>query len=176
MRAIPVINTGRLSLRPMRKDDFDRFAAIWADPCVASACGTAPWGRGRAWEAFLRNAGHWQITGFGHWAVTEARQRRMVGQVGFSFGSERIDPSFDPFPEAAWVLAPEAHGNGLGREAAQAAHDWFDRIVTGPLVARVAPENRAALALAEALGYREMGRAEFDGRFALLMKRAGPGR
>jgi len=68
-RAIPTINTARVTLRAMRAEDFTRFADIWATPEVVRFIGGKPWPKPRAWDAFLRNAGHWQITGFGQWAV-----------------------------------------------------------------------------------------------------------
>ena len=63
---------------------------------------------------------------------------------------------FDPFPEAGWLLVPEAQGRGLGREAAMAAHDWFDHIATGPAVARIPERNERSMALAEHLNYKPM--------------------
>lgn len=65
-------------------------------------------------------------------------------------------------------------GLGLGREAVQAAHDWFDRIIPGRLVAMVSPENERSLRLAGALGYREMRRSEFGGDPVVLLRRDGP--
>lgn len=175
MRAIPKINTARLALRAMRPEDFDRFAQIWAQPEVVAHIGGVPWCRRRAWESFLRNAGHWQVAGFGQWAISEQASRRMIGQTGFFFGSTPVGEDFDPYPEAGWVLAPEAQGLGLGREAVQAAHDWFDRVIPGPLVARVAAANAASLSLARRMAYREMRRIEDAGGGALiLMRRDGP--
>lgn len=174
IRSIPNINTARLVLRAMRPEDFDRFAEIWADPGVLCHLNSEPWSRGRAWEAFLRNAGHWEMTGFGQWALVEQSTRRMIGQAGFFFGSREMGGDFDPFPEAFCVLATEAQGAGLGFEAAQAAHDWFDRVVPGQLVAKVSIDNVAVLRLAAKLGYEELREAEFDGSPMVLLSRNGP--
>jgi RimJ/RimL family protein N-acetyltransferase len=67
----------------MRPEDFDRFAEIWANPQVVRQIGP-PKSRAEAWEAFLRNAGHWQMTRFGQWAINDQASRKMVGQTGFS--------------------------------------------------------------------------------------------
>ena len=173
-RAISNINTARLWLRGMRPEDFTRYAEIWAMPEVALHVTGAPCSRGRAWDSFLRNAGHWQMTGFGQWAVIESATRRMIGQTGFFFAARAMGEDFDRFPEARWVLDPEAQGRGLAQEAAHAAHDWFDRIIPGPLVARVAERHASARALAAQLGYHEMRRTIWNGESVLLMKRAGP--
>lgn len=173
-RSIPTINTARLTLSGYRPEDFDRFAQIWAMPDVVRHIGGVPWTRGRAWEAFLRNAGHWQMAGFGQWAVVEQRTRQMVGQTGFFFGARALGNDFDVFPEAGWVLAPEAQGRGFGIEATKAAHDWFDRVIPGPLVAKVAEGNAASCRLADHLGYRVMRQVDLDDDSVLLLRRDGP--
>lgn len=173
-RIIPNINTARLTLSAMRPEDFDRFAEIWSMPDVVRHLGGRPLSRGEAWESFLRNAGHWQMTGFGQWAISEQASRSMVGQAGFFFRARDLGDDFDLYPEAGWILSPAAQGRGFAFEATQAAHDWFDRIVTGSLVAMIAVGNAASLTLAERLGYREMRRAEFEGDPVALLRRDGP--
>ena len=114
------------------------------------------------------------MTGFGQWAVIEAAARQMVGQTGFFYGNRALGDDFDPFPEAGWVLAPEAQGRGLGTEAARAAHDWFDRVVTGPVVAMITQANAPSLSLARRLGYRALRDVEHEGAPVVLMRRDGP--
>ncbi len=174
IRSIPNINTMRLTLRGMRPEDFDRFAQLWAMPEVVRNIGGQPWDRGKAWESFLRNAGHWEMTGFGQWAVVAQSTRTLIGQTGFFFGSCELGDDFDPFPEAGWVLAPEAQGHGYGREMTLAAHDWFDRIMPGPIVARVHPDNTRSLRLAAALGYEELREAVVNRESVVLLRRNGP--
>ena len=173
-RTVPTINTPRLTLRAMRSEDFARYAQIWAMPEVVTHISGKPWPKSRSWDAFLRNAGHWQIAGFGQWAIQPRGTREMAGQTGFFFGSRGFGDDFDPFPEAGWVLSPESQGTGLGLEAARAAHDWFDRVVTGRSVCMIAPENTSSLQLAEVLGYTLLREIEVDGDAVLLMTRKGP--
>ena len=170
-RTVPTINTARLTLRAMRPGDFDRFAEIWAMPEVVRHVGGVPRDRRTSWEKFLFNAGHWQVTGYGQWAIEEHRTKTMVGQVGFFSLDRGLDPDWDAVPEAGWILAPEAHGQGLGREAVQAAHDWFDRVVTGPLACLVSPENAPSLRIAERLGYAPLGDVEYRDQVARMMLR-----
>ena len=174
IRSTPTLNTSRVTLRAMRPEDFDRFAAICAMPNALRPVSGRPWPRRLAWEAFLRNAGHWQMTGFGQWAVIEQRSRSMVGQLGFSFASEVVDEEFDDFPQIDWVLLPECQGNGVAIEAARAAHDWFDRVIPGPLVAPVSADNTVSLRFADALGYRERRRVSGDSGALVLLRRDGP--
>lgn len=174
IRSIPILNTSRLTLSGMRPEDFERFVEIWADPEVVRHIGGEPRSRGEAWTAFLRNAGHWQMTGFGQWAILLQSDRRMIGQAGFFYKDRALGEDFDPYPEAGWVLSPEMQGQGLGLEAAQAAHDWFDRVIPGPLVALVDARNDASVKLARQLGYRILRDAEFAGTPVCLFRRDGP--
>ena len=173
-RSIPTINTQRLTLRAMRAEDFQRFAAIWAKPEVVTHISGKPWPKARSWDAFLRNAGHWQIAGFGQWAVQIHGQSEMCGQTGFFFGSRGLGEDFDPYPEAGWVLDPGAQGQGLGIEAAMAAHDWFDRVVAGRTVCMISPGNDNSLKIAVTLGYMPLREAELEGETVLLLTRKGP--
>lgn len=173
-RTVPIINTSRVSLRPMRPEDFDRFADIWADPEVVAEIRGGARSRSESWDAFLRIAGHWQMTGFGQWAIWEARSRHMVGQTGFFFSNRNLGDDFDPYPEAGWVLAREAQGQGLAKNATQAAHEWFDRVIHGPLVAVITQTHDRSRMLAEGLGYRTMRETEMDGVPVVLMRRNGP--
>lgn len=173
IRAIPNINTARLSLCAMRPEDFGRFAEIWAMPEVVRHIGL-PKSRAEAWDAFLRNAGHWQMAGFGQWAIFRHSDRQMIGQTGFFHAARELGEDFDSFPEAGWVLTPDAQGKGMGGEAVGAAHDWFDRVIPGPLVAMMAQANRPSRHLADRLGYRVTRHAEFDGEPVILLRRDGP--
>ncbi|MEM6303830.1 MAG: GNAT family N-acetyltransferase [Pseudomonadota bacterium] len=175
-RTIPTINTPRITLRGMRREDFARFAEIWAKPDVVRHISGTPWPKTRSWDAFLRNAGHWQIVGFGQWAVQVHDAPELAGQTGFFVGSRGLGEDFDPYPEAGWVLDPGRHGHGLGLEAARTAHDWFDRVIAGPTVCMITPENAGSLRIARALGYQPLRDAEREGEPVHLMIRKGPPR
>ncbi len=54
------------------------------------------------------------------------------------------------------------------------AHDWFDRVVTGPLVCMVDPGHQMSLKLAEQLGYVPLRTAEYGGDRVQLMFRKSP--
>lgn len=114
------------------------------------------------------------MTGFGQWAVIEQKSRRMIGQTGFFFGARNLGEEFDAFPEARWVLDPDAQGQGYGFEAAAAAHDWFDRVIPGKLVAKVAEADAPSLKLAARLGYAPMGTVLIGDDSVQLLRRNGP--
>jgi len=173
VRVVPTINTPRLRLRAMRPEDFPRFAEIWANPEVVRYIGGEPWSEHQAWTSFLRNVGQWQLTGFGQWAIEHRDTQTMIGQVGFFSGGRGFGVEFDSFPEAGWVLDSDYHGSGLGGEAAAAAHEWFDRVVTGPLVAVLDLDNLASRAIATNLGYRLLEERSYKGSLVELVRRKG---
>lgn len=174
-RHVPTINTARVTLRALRPGEFDRFADIWAMPEVTKYVGGTPRSRDAAWKSFLNIAGHWQVTGFGQWGIEEHATKRLIGQTGFFYGARGMGKDFDAVPEAGWVLAPEAQGRGLGIEAVQAAHEWFDRVVTGPLVCMVDPEHDASARIADQLGYVDMREAVDEvGPIQLKLRKSPP--
>ena len=173
-RTIPTINTKRVVLRGMRPEDFTRFAQIWAKPDVCAHISGKPRSKAASWDAFLRNAGHWQVTGFGQWGVQVHGVQDLAGQAGFFFSSRGLGEDFDTYPEAGWVLDSDVQGQGLGLDAVQAAHDWFDRIVAGPTVCMITPENTASLKIPDKLGYRVLREAQVADAPVQLMIRKGP--
>lgn len=176
MRSIPTINTSRLTLRAFLPQDFEDYAALWAMPEVVRFVGGTPWDRSQSWSSFLRNSGHWQMTGFGMWAVEIHGQRKPMGQVGFFYGGRNLGEDFDQYPEAGWILHPDIQGLGYAREAVQAAHDWFDRVITGPMVCKLVPENTKSRSVADAMGYRELRLTKFQDEDSQLMFRKSPPR
>ena len=173
-RTIPTINTKRVTLRGMRREDFEPFARIWSKPEVVAHISGEPRSKAQSWDAFLRNAGHWQIAGFGQWGVQVHGNPDLVGQVGFFFGSRALGEDFDTYPEAGWVLDSDVQGQGYGIDATRAAHDWFDRVVAGPTVCMITPENEPSLRIANAMGYRLLREAQVGGDDVHLMVRKGP--
>ncbi|MFN8067112.1 MAG: GNAT family N-acetyltransferase [Vicinamibacterales bacterium] len=81
---VPVLETERLILREHRLDDFDAFATMWGDPDVVRFVGGKPSTLDESWARFLRYVGHWQVLGFGFWAVELREESRYVGDVGFA--------------------------------------------------------------------------------------------
>ena len=166
----PTITTQRLCLRAMIASDFDRYAEMWTMPDVVRHIGP-PRPRAEAWKRFLQTVGHWQMLGHGQWAITRQNDDIMIGQTGFFQAERGLGADFDTFPEAGWVLVPEAHGQGIGHEAVSAAHDWFDRQRPGVLVAVMTHKNEPSMRLAKRLGYQQMRRAELAGEPVLLLRR-----
>lgn len=175
MAAVPVLETAWLRLRAHRPDDFDAYAAMWAEPAVVRFIGSVPLSREAAWSRFLRHAGLWQMLGFGFFALEERATGRFVGQAGFQDLRRDLTPSIEGTMEAGWALAPEAQGRGLAEEAMRAALAWADAAQPGvPMSAIVAPEHAASLRIAGKLGFAEAARADYQGGEVVILRRLTP--
>lgn len=157
---VPVVETERLILRGMVRDDFPALAAIWQEPEVVRFIGGKPRPAGESWAVFLRIAGSWAIEGFGQWGIFRKADGAFLGQTGFFTGMRGLGPDFDAAPEAGWVLTSAAHGRGYGREAVGAAHRWFDaQPFGGRSRAMIELGHAASFAVARRLGYRVLREA-----------------
>lgn len=169
---IPRIETDRLILRGYVREDFEHYVVLWRDPEVVRFTG----GRARtaveSWGRFQTIAGHWVLEGHGQWAVIRRADGRLIGQTGFFRAMRGLGEDFDAAPEAGWVLAGAAHGQGYGAEAVDAAHRWFDASRhAGPLHAMIEPGNAASFRIAERFGYVRGREAAYEGAAVVLMRR-----
>jgi RimJ/RimL family protein N-acetyltransferase len=83
MIAVPTLDTPRLRLRAFRLEDFDAYAALWAEPAVIRFIGGAPLSREAAWTRFLRQIGLWHHLGFGSFALEDRTTEMFIGEAGF---------------------------------------------------------------------------------------------
>ena len=168
----PVLKTPRLTLRAHRREDFPEFAAMWGDPAVTRFIGGKPQTPEEAWGRLLRYAGHWALLGFGYWVVLDKATGAFLGEAGFADYHRDLTPPLGDTPEAGWVFAPAAHGQGYASEAVQAVHDWGrTHFQTAQSACIIQPENAASLRLAARVGYQETYRAEWRGQTAIVLHR-----
>jgi RimJ/RimL family protein N-acetyltransferase len=172
--AAPVIETPRLLLRAHRPDDFDAYAALWADPAVTRFIGGQPLSRELSWSRLLRNAGYWPMLGFGFWAIEERASGNLIGELGFLELRRELTPSIEGTPEVGWALVPEAQGRGLASEALQAVLAWGDAHFQGADFACIInPDHVRSIAVAERFGFRETARTTYHGNASIIFRRPG---
>lgn len=145
------IETPRLILRPMQREDTPAYAEIRADPQVIR---WLPGGAEKAGEAETIAAqripqflDHWKAHGFGIWGLFEKRGGALIGHCGLN----RVDDFGEV--EVLYALARRAWGQGLASEAARAAMDYgFGPLGLKRLIGLVLPENMASRKVLEKLG------------------------
>jgi RimJ/RimL family protein N-acetyltransferase len=156
---IPTLQTQRLTLRPLRPDDFDDYAALHADPEVMRFFdhGTL-WDRARAWRHMASLVGSWYLTGCGMWVVEERAGAAFCGLVGLA------EAEGWPGCELAGRLAPRFWGRGYATEANHAALACaFLTLGKDRVISLVHPDNRAAQRLVERTGETFLHRIQLGG-------------
>lgn len=168
----PVLTTGRLLLRPHATTDLELSYRLWSDPRVTRHITGRPSSREEVWARILRYAGHWQLMGFGYWAVEERETGDYVGEVGFADFRRGIDPPLSGMPEAGWVIRPDRQRRGYALEAVTAIHGWSDAVFGDrPTACIIAPDNAPSFRIADRLGYRERARTTYKGDPTVMLVR-----
>ena len=116
-----MIETPNLLLRPHQLADFEPWFAMYSDDTLFRFIGAPHLSREDAWNRLLRYAGHWSLLGYGLFAVLDRASGAFLGEVGLADFHRGLGEQFDPFPEAAWIMAraaqlSEPHFRKLFRE------------------------------------------------------------
>lgn len=152
------LETERLILRQWSEGDFESYAAICADAEVMRYLGGKPFTRLEAWRHMAFLIGHWQLRGYGHWAVEEKSSGRVIGRLGF------LNPQGWPGFEVGWTLSRDSWGKGYASEGARhALRHAFTEMGRDHVISLIHPENKASIKVAERMGEKPEGRTEVLG-------------
>ena len=163
MCAIPLVETERLLMRGWTQADFDAYAAANADPDVQRFLG-GPQDREQSWRSLAAHIGHWQLRGYGQWALERREDGRTVGRAGL------WNPEGWFGVEVGWRLDRDAWGHGYATEAAVASLDWaWANLDVDRIIAVIDPANTASVRVAERLGMHTLRDDESDGRPVVIM-------
>jgi len=147
-----VLQTERLTLRPIESQDLEPWIAFAADTEAMRFLGGAQ-PRSTAWRGFMSMAGAWSMQGFAMFSVVEKSTGRWVGRVGPWF------PADWPGTEVGWGVIREVWGRGYAAEAATAAIDWvFDGFGWTEVIHCIDPDNVPSQNVARRLGSTNLGR------------------
>jgi RimJ/RimL family protein N-acetyltransferase len=159
MQTMPVIETPRLRLRPLRESDLDALAALNANPEVTRYLGSGKTlDRAESWRQIACFVGHQQIRGYSILAIEDRTSGAIIGRTGpwFSEGW--------PMLEVGWIVDPKWQGQGIASEAGRASLDWsFANLNIDRACSLIAPDNAASARVAAKLGAQVERRAEITG-------------
>ena len=155
---MPTLETERLILRMFREEDVEPYARMCADEEVMRYLGGKTFSHAEAWRHLAFLLGHWQLLGYGHWAVEEKATNELIGRLGF------LNPAGWPGFEIGWTLRRESWGKGYATEGARRALTYaFKEMGQEHVISLIHPENRPSIRVAERLGERHEGEAEIIG-------------
>jgi len=141
------VETKRLILRQFTESDWEDLHHYYSSDAATKFTVGRPFTEGETWRTMCSMIGHWQVRGYGPYAIEERQSGRVLGTAGFWF------PNDWPSPEIKWALAPDYWGKGFASEAARAVQkigqDFLPHI---SLISFINADNHASIQLAKAIG------------------------
>jgi RimJ/RimL family protein N-acetyltransferase len=151
------LETERLRLRQLCESDLDALARLNADARFMRYIAPVM-SRDDSWRQLAMLLGHWQLRGYGPWAVELRRTGVFIGRLGLYY------PEGWPGLEVGWALDPDCWGQGLATEGGRAALDLaLSALRASRVVSVIHPDNAASIRVAERLGLRFEQRRELRG-------------
>jgi RimJ/RimL family protein N-acetyltransferase len=112
-------------------------------------------------DAFVaRIRTHWDLHGFGLWAVERQQEGDFIGFVGLQ--QVGFDAPFVPAVEVGWRLARSVWGSGYASEAARAGLAFaFETLALDEVVSFTVPANLRSRAVMERIGMQHDAGGDF---------------
>ena len=173
MVEIPIIETDRLRLTAFGERHFEAYASMLADPGSTKFVGDGePLDRMNAWRSMAMLLGHWQLRGYGMWAIELKDSGKFIGRVGLH------RPEGWPDLELGWMLTAEQRGHGYATEGARAALDFAFKEVHPQRVDQPDPHRQRGIRARRAAPRRPPGDDDrlprrLDARLRLSSARLG---
>lgn len=151
----PTIATDRLTLRPHRMDDADRWYEIQSSPEVQAFTSWPLRSRSESAEHLVHRTKHVKLRQANDFlALAIEIDGRLIGDVSLHL---RSVASSSRSAEISWILHPDEYGNGYAAEATAAMMEFaFNEVKILWLVALIDEENVASITLAKRLGFRHL--------------------
>lgn len=154
------LETPRLHLRTWHDADLDPLERMCADPQVMRYFPELL-SRDECAALMARCRLHFAHHGFGFWALERKDDGRFIGMAGLAWC--KLPLPFCPAVEIGWRLVADQWGQGLAKEAADAALTCaFERLQLAEVVAFTAQLNEPSRGLMEALGMQHEPRDDFE--------------
>ena len=171
----PRLETKRLILRDFQRNDLDALASTLGDIEVVRHLTGEPINREDSLRRLFLAVGQWPTTGMGMWAVERKSDGKLVGHVGFFDMQREMVPSLIDLPEMGWIFDRSVHGQGIAREACEAALAWLDAN-HGPIdvPAIIGIDNATSLKLADRLGFVREADGIYKSEPIAIVRRPAP--
>lgn len=139
------LETERLILRKPVEADVAAEAEFYATDRSKFVGG--PMTLEQSWRSMAMLIGHWDMRGYGFFALEEKATGAYLGRVGPWF------PEGWPEREIGWTMMNNAEGRGFATEAAKAVlHHVYHDLGWDTAISLIDPANTRSKALAERLG------------------------
>ena len=159
------VETSRLILRCFKEGDWLDLHKLYSDPECTRYTIQRTLTEGESWRTMATMIGHWQIRGYGPYAVEDKVTGKVMGPVGLWY------PNDWPGPEIKWALSRDYWGSGYASEAARAvkkiAAECMPEI---SLISLIFSDNQPSIKLAEAIGATFERELEFRGQAARIYR------
>ena len=143
------IATERTLLRHFQESDLEDIHEYYGDEQATRYTTGKAFNLAESWRALVLMIGHWQVRGFGPYAMQRQVDGKVLGLCGL------WHPNDWPEPEIKWALSREFWGQGYGSEAARAVQKAAAEHLPGlSLISFIQQENKASIRLAEAVDAR----------------------
>jgi len=159
------IETRRLILRCFREDDWLDLHRLYSDPECTRYTIQRTLTEGESWRTMATMIGHWQIRGYGPYAVEDKASGKVMGPVGLWY------PNDWPEQEIKWALSSDYWGCGYASEAARAVKQVAaEYMPETSLISLIFSDNLPSIRLAEAIGATFERAFEFRGQTAHIFR------
>ncbi len=161
------LQTERLLLRQFQESDWRDLYEYYSDRAATRYTFGRDLNEGDTWRIMCGMIGHWQVRGYGPYAVEEKAGGKVLGTVGFWY------PNDWPEPEIKWGLAAHAWGRGFASEAARAVlmmgREFMPEITP---ISMISPQNEASIRLALAVGAKYESEYVYEGELCHVYRHA----
>jgi RimJ/RimL family protein N-acetyltransferase len=155
------LESQRLRFRQFRESDFQHVVAFHQDPLTISIYGQ--FSPADAWRRLATGLGHWQLRGFGPFALEHKETGEYVGACDLWFPEGWQDI------EIGYGIAPKFRRQGYAAEAVRRIreHGYKDRGFD-KLVSYIQPSNLASQAVARSVGATADGEFDMSGKLHIV--------
>lgn len=141
------LESDRLLLRQFEEADWRELHKYYSDEAATKYTYGRALTEAETWRTMCSMIGHWQVRGYGPYAVEQKSSGRLLGTVGFWY------PNDWPEPEIKWGLVRSFWGKGFAKEAAGVVlAAGIEHLSDCALISLIHHDNKPSIGVALAVG------------------------